>query len=87
MDAFGALTKDDIFRHYISDHDLRSFNEGNDIGYKLNVFHLRYQKNLAQPIKVEFDFSEKVPAGIYGYALVLTKKILSISSQRRFDLF
>ena len=49
-DAFGALTEDDIFRHYISDHDLRSFTEGNDIGYGLNVFYTRYQKKLAQPI-------------------------------------
>ena len=53
-------------------------------------FDIRYQKRFesAQPIKVEFKFNGAVPAGIYGYALVLTNKILSISSdgQRHFDL-
>ena len=51
---------------------------------------MRYQKTLksAQPIKVEFKFSEKVPAGIYGYALVSTNRLVSKSSdgQRLFDL-
>ena len=50
----------------------------------------KYQKILknAQPIKVDFKFSENVPAGIYGYALVLTNKLVSKSSdgQRHFDL-
>ena len=42
----------------------------------------------AQPIKVEFKFSENFPAGIYGHALVLTKKLVSINSDapRHFDL-
>ena len=42
----------------------------------------------AQSIKVKVKFSENVPAGISGYALVLTKKSVSISSdgQRHFDL-
>ena len=48
----------------------------------------RYQKDLerAQPIKAEFKFSEEFPAGIYGYALVLTNKLVGISSdhQRHF---
>ena len=51
---------------------------------------MRYQKNFenAQPVKVEFKISENIPAGINGYALVLTKRLASISSdgQRRFDL-
>ena len=71
-------------------HDFRSTNNGDDIGYNLYVFDIRYQKNLksAQPIKIEFKFSEKIPAGIYGYTLVLTKRLVSISSdgQRHFDL-
>ena len=50
---------------------------------------MRYQKNLesAQPFKVEFYFSENVPAGIYGYALVIMNKTVSLSSdgQRHFD--
>ena len=51
---------------------------------------MKYQKNIekAQPIKVEFKFSENVPAGIYGYALLVTNNLVSISSdgQRHFDL-
>ena len=41
-----------------------------------------FQKNLesAQSIEVEFKLSENIPAGIYGYALVLTNKLISISS-------
>ena len=89
-EAFRALTKDDILQPYISDNDFRSSNNNNDIGYNLYVFDIRYQKNFenAQPIKVEFKFDGVVPAGIYGYALVLTNKKISISSdgQRHFDL-
>ena len=89
-EAFKILTKDDILQPYISEHDFRSSNDGNNIGYTLYVFDIRYQKNFesAQPIKVEYKFSENVPAGIYGYALVLTNKLISLSSdgQRHFDL-
>ena len=88
--AFKALTKDDILQPYISDHDFRSSNDGNDIGYNIYAFDIRYQKNFenGQPVKVEFKFSENVPAGIYGYALVLTNRLACISSdgQRMFDL-
>ena len=87
-EAFRAVTKDDILQPYISDHDCRSSNSNNDIGYKLYVFDIRYQINFesAQPFKVEFEFDGVVPAGIYGYALVLTNRLLSISSdgQRMF---
>ena len=79
-----------MLKPYISEHDFRSSNNFLDNGYNLYVFDIKYQKNLenAQPIKVEVKFSEKVPAGIYGYALVLTNKMVSISSdsQHRFDL-
>ena len=89
-EAFRALTKNDILQSYISDHDFRSSNNNNDIAYNLYHFDIRYQKKFenAQPIKVEFNFDGIVPAGIYGYALVLTNKKLSISSdgQRHFDL-
>ena len=88
--AFKALTKDDILKPYITEDDFRSSNEGNNIGYNIYAFDIRYQKNFAnaQPVKVEFKFSENIPAGIYGYALVLTNKLISISSdgQRMFDL-
>ena len=53
------------------------------------VFDIRYQKKLqcAQPIKVDFKFSENLPAGTYGYGLVLANKLVSISSdgQHHFD--
>ena len=89
-EAFTALTKDDILKPYISEHDFRSSNDGNNIGYNIYAFDIRYQKNFesSQPIKVEFKFDGVVPAGIYGYALVLTNRLISIRSdgQRMFDL-
>ena len=89
-EAFRALTKDDILKPYITEDDFRSSNEGNNIGYYIYAFDIRYQKNFenAQPVEVEFKYSENIPAGIYGYALVLTNKLISISSdgQRMFDL-
>ena len=54
------------------------------------TFSIRYQKNYtaSQPIKVEFKFNAVVPNDVNGYALVLTNKLVSISSdgQRHFDL-
>ena len=89
-EAFKALTKDNLLQQYISEHDFRSSNDGDDIGYNMYAFDIRYQKDFesSQPIKVEFEFDGVVPAGIYGYALVLTNKLISISSdgQRMVDL-
>ena len=89
-EAFRALTKDDILKPYISEDDFRSSNEVNNIGYNIYAFDIRYKKNFenSQPVKVEFIFSENIPAGIYGYALVLTNRLASITSdgQRMFDL-
>ena len=89
-EAFKALTKDNFLQKYISQHDFRSSNDDNDIGYNIYAFDTRYQKNFesSQPIKVEFKFDGVVPAGIFGYALILTNKLISISSdgQRKFDL-
>ena len=67
-ETFRALTKDDILQPYISENDFRSSNNNNDIGYNIYAFDIRYQKNFenAQPIKVEFKFSENIDAGIYG---------------------
>ena len=88
--AFKDLTKDDILAPYISDNDFRSSNDGHNIGFNLYIFDIRYRKNFesAQPIKVKFKFDGVVPAGIYGNALVLTNRLISISSdgQRMFDL-
>ena len=41
---FEALTENDIFQPYISDHDFRFPNEGNNVGYNIYVFDIRYQK-------------------------------------------
>ena len=89
-EAFKTLTKDNLPQQYISEHDFRSSNDGNNIGYNIYAFDIRYQKNFesSQPIKVEFKIDGVVPAGIYVYALVLTNRLISISSdgQRIFDL-
>ena len=90
-EAFKALTKDDILQPYISQEDFRTSNVvASDVGYNLYVFDIRYQKNYtaSQPIKVEFKFDGVVPNNVNGYALVLTNKLVSISSdgQRHFDL-
>ena len=51
---------------------------------------MRYQINLesAEPEKVDYKFSENIPAGIHGYDLALASKLLSINSDvlRLFDL-
>ena len=89
-EAFKALTKDDILLPYISEDDFRSSNEANNLGYNIYAFDIRYQKNFenAQPVKVEFKFSENINAETYGYALVLTNRLVSITSdgERMFDL-
>ena len=71
-----------IFLNHICYNDFRSSNDANDIGYNLYVFDRRHQKNfeLAQPIKAELKFDGVFPAGIYGCALRLTNKLVSISS-------
>ena len=88
--AFRALIEDNILQPYISEDDFRSSNDGNNVGYNLYSFDTRHQKNYetGQSVKVEFIFGEVIPAGIYGYALVLTNRLVGISSdgQRMFDL-
>ena len=90
-EAFRALTKDDILQPYTSEEDFRTSNvRAADVGYNLYVFDIRYQKKYtaSQPIKVEFIYDGVVPNNVNGYALVLTNKLVSISSdgQRLFDL-
>ena len=64
-EAFKALTKDDILQPYISENDFRSSNNNNDVGYNIYAFDIRYKKNFenAQPIKVEYKFSETLMLG------------------------
>ena len=65
-DAFKALTKDNLLQTYISEHDFRSSNIGDNIGYNIYAFDIRYQKDFksSQPRKVEFKFDGVIPAGI-----------------------
>ena len=82
-EAFGALTKDDILQPYILDQDLRSSNvRADDVGYNLYIFDIGYQQIFTafRPIRVEFRFDGVVPNDINGYALVLTNKLVSVSS-------
>ena len=58
--------------------------------YNLFVFDIRNQQNFTAslPIKVEIKYDRVFPNDINGYPLVLTKKIVSVSSdvQKHFDL-
>ena len=90
-EAFKALTKDDVLQPYISEEDFKASNvRAADVGYNLYVFDIRYQKKYtaSQPIKVESKFDGLVPNNVNGYALVLTNKLVSMSSdgQRNFVL-
>ena len=90
-EAFKSFIKHDILQPYISEADfISSDTRADNIGYNFYVFDIRCQKNFtnSQPIKVEFEFDGVVPNDVNGYALVLTTKLLSISSdgQHHFDL-
>ena len=55
--------------------------------YTFSIYDIKKKFESSQPTKVEFKFEAVIPAGINGYALVLTNKLISISSdgQRMFD--
>ena len=56
----------------------------------IHAFDIRYQKyfDSGQSVEVEFVFDGVITARIYGYALVLTNRSVSINSdgQRVYDL-
>ena len=87
---FKTLIKKNILQPYISEDDFRSSNNGDNIGYNKHAFDIRYRKNFqsGQSVKVELKLDRVVAAVIYGYVLVLTNKLVSISSdgQSMFDL-
>ena len=90
-ETLGALTKDDILRPCISNDNFRTSNvRADDNGFDLYVFDKRYQKNFtnSQPFKVEIKIDRADPYDINGFALVLTNKLVSVSSDgnRHFDL-
>ena len=90
-ECFRALLKEDIFQAYLLDDDIRSSKtRADDVGCKFFVFDVRYRQKFtaSQPTEVEINFEGVVPNNTNGYALVLTNKLASISSdgQRHFDL-
>ena len=64
-----ALTKDYILQPYMFDIDFRLFKNGDDIGYNLYVFDIRWKKNLksAQPIEVNLKFQQTF---LLGYTVM-----------------
>ena len=48
-EAFIALTKHDIFQPYISEHDIKSSNDGDNNGFIFYVFDIGYQKKFECP--------------------------------------
>ena len=90
-EAFKNLTKHKKLQLYITDDDFRSSNAAaKDVGYNLYVFDISYQKNYtaSQSTNVAFKFDGVVPPDTNGYALVLTHKLISTSSDGNghFDL-
>ena len=73
----------------MSEDDFRSSNDVDNIGYIIHAFDIRYQKNFegGESVKVEFRFDGIIPGGKHGYALVVTNRLVSISSddQRLID--
>ena len=80
MIFFNQLISDDTFR--------TSCVRAHDVGYNFFLFDIRCQQTFSasQPSKKEIKFVGVVPIEINGYALDLTNKLVSISSdgQRHF---
>ena len=56
--------------------------------YAVSIYHIRKNFETGQSVEVEFKLDGVLPAGIYGNALVLINRLVSISSdgQRMFEL-
>ena len=65
-ETFKALSQDDILQPHISEHDFRSSNDDDNIGYGLYVFDIRYQKifESAQPVKLEFKLDGTITGNL-----------------------
>ena len=94
VSCFRHFAKAKILQPYVTQKDFitsNNYTDGNP-GYKLYVFDFRHHQDYSshQPIKVRFDFRPAVLAATnsFGYALLLTNKLVSVSSdgQRQFDL-
>ena len=94
VSSFRHLAKDNFLQPYFTQKyfiTCNNYPDGNP-AYNLYVFDVRHHQDSssAQRIKVRFDFRPAVPAAtnLNGYALSITNKKLSISSdgQSHFDL-
>ena len=94
VSCFRHLSKDNKIQPYIAQKDFITSNnypDGNP-GYNLYVFDICHHQDYrsAQPIKVRFEFrpANPVATNLIGYALLLTKNVVSKSSdgQRQFEL-
>ena len=54
-----------------------------DTIHSFSIYDIRKILKMLNQKKVEFKFLEKVPAGIYCYALVLTNNLKSINSDNQ----
>ena len=65
-EAFKALTKDNVLQPNISEDDFRFSDVGDNIGYNIHCFDIRYRKNFqsAQAVKVKFKLDGVIPAGV-----------------------
>ena len=91
---FRHLANDNILQPYLTQKDfIESTNYPDDnAGFNIYVFDIRHHQDFssAQPTKVGFDSRPAIPAGnnLIGYALLLTNKLVSLSSdgQKQFDM-
>ena len=74
-EAFETLTQNDIFKPYVTEQNFGPSNEGDDVGYNIYVFDIRFQEifTAARPIEVKFKNDVVVTNDKNVYALVLTK--------------
>ena len=93
VSCFGQSTKDNTLQPCITQTDCTTpdnYAAKTTLGKNLYGFDERYHQDFAtsQPIKVKFEFSSPFHAAkrLTGYALLLTIKILSNSSDRQSEL-
>ena len=84
--GFWNLAKENILQFYFTQVNFKTSKNypGGSPGYNLHGFDIRYHEDFisVQPNKVRFDFSRAVPAAtnLILYALLLTNKLVSVSS-------
>ena len=71
IEAFRALSKNDILQSYITDQNFRSANDDYDMIFYVmkntfSIYDIKKIPRLPKPKKVECKFFEDVPAGVNG---------------------